>query len=184
MNLRRDAIGNVITQEFIDQPIFRKFLGHQSGEWFHAHVDADQLYIPSQSPHDLNADYAAAVHQERGKSAFALSMLSPDAPRNPRSGDGNQPHSTEDQIAAEYPVELFAGAPDWLFGRSCLKHVGDVLPILRGMGPVLQMDNNTKQGLGAQCDVARTEDDPPRKLNVPAPGPVGRALVAVHFVYR
>ena len=65
-----------------------------------------------------------------------------------------------------------------------LWQVTEVLPVLKEMGPVLKVDDATASGLGPQCNPERGAEDAPRRLNIPAPGPLGHALVGVHFVYR
>jgi hypothetical protein len=65
-------------------------------------VNARQLYEPDTSPH-ARADYEAGVVEARGESAMAFTTL--------ESASGSD------------VIETFAGAPDWLFGRGCLKEV-------------------------------------------------------------
>jgi hypothetical protein len=63
-------------------------------------VNARQMYEAETSPHH-RADYEGGVQEARGESAMAFTMLE----------------------SAQGVVETFAGAPDWLFGRGCLKEV-------------------------------------------------------------
>ena len=67
-----------------------------------------------------------------------LSLLSPVLDQSvQRPATANQ-ELPGDQDAQDV-VELFAGAPDWLFGRACVKHVVDMLPLLVQYSPLLQV---------------------------------------------
>jgi len=68
-------------------------------------VNARQMYEAERSPHH-RADYEGGVQEARGESAMGFTTLE----------------------SAEGVVETFAGAPDWLFGRGCLKEVRPHLP--------------------------------------------------------
>jgi len=161
--------GSVDSQQLIDQPFMRAVLNElavadrtfsphkRGGEWAVVPGDAAPVYAAGSGSCALGGARACEqVAEERRKTAFLSQTVQP----RPAAG------------ASRAPVaERVALAPDWLFGRGCLTHIGNPQALLqRAASPRTQTPS---------C--AATPTAPGRSTL--APGPAAGLLVATHFVY-
>ena len=117
-----DDEGNAITEALLDQPMFRSAVAVRaaaSGGWRVASGAGGAVYADGECPHSPAT--CEAINAQRARADISYVAV------NPRTSPKDGTRS-----------ELIAGAPDWLFGRGCVKTVLDAksaLSHLRSLTP-------------------------------------------------
>lgn len=142
--LRRSDGGNA--EKLLDQPIFRDIMSSlYHGTFKVVQSDVDSVYVDKCPFSDLEC---RDIENERKKTAFSFV-----------------------EIRKDQKTELLAGAPDWLFGRVCLRAFANGAQSIYSIpGPE---------------DIVQYPVCPNEKKQLYAPGKSNRGggLVAVHAVY-
>ncbi|KAK3275440.1 hypothetical protein CYMTET_16434 [Cymbomonas tetramitiformis] len=130
----------------IDQPIMREQINkhNKRGGWYMMNAEQSAGIYGMEAPCPHAPEVCDQVTKARRQTAFAVATLQKD-------GDSME--------------ETWVGAPDWLFGRACVKHVTNV-------NKMLPRFNSSSSG--TMC---------PSAAGNPAPGPLGAAMVGIHMVY-
>ena len=155
----KDDEGNAITEALLDQPMFRSAVAVRaaaSGGWRVASGAGGAVYADGECPHSPAT--CEAINAQRARADISYVAV------NPRTSPKDGTRS-----------ELIAGAPDWLFGRGCVKTVLDAksaLSHLRSLTPT-----------GAEKPTTCDSDNPGVVNHAPGGNGVGSGLVAVHMVY-
>lgn len=160
--------GDPIAEALLDQPLFREAVSERvrlGSGWKVASGSSGEVYAGNGSDGDGAGDECPharttcdAIAAERRRTDIAFAALG--------SSEGS---------------ELAAGAPDWLFGRGCVKTVADApralahLRSIRSTNAPASIDGSGKNGT---CETRAGVVN-----RAPGVGGVGGGVVAVHMVY-
>lgn len=186
--------GKTVQKEaLLDQPLFRVETNKRVEReiWYNSRGDALDFYSPGACPHDAHA--CDTVNELRARADVRYARLLP------KVGSGS--------------VELVAGAPDWLFGKACAKLLTHASPLMRKYHPSAPpAQPSARRALASTDRRARAPAQAGAHVRpgayarellgrqgrarstcgfegfasapvMPAPGPLGHALVGVHMVY-
>lgn len=171
----KDDAGNAVSQALLDQPMFRQMLDRRvgpSGGWrvasgAHANVYGGHKVLEGNNGNvgDLETEGDGCPHSsatcraigaQRAKTAFSYAAL------KEQGADG---------------VEFVAGAPDWLYGRGCVKTVLSAPAALKHLAELSGGDDGGHETCDAPADTPGVANHAPGGFGV------GSGLVAIHMVY-
>ena len=170
--------GNPIAEALLDQPLFREAVSQRvrrGSGWKVASGSSGEVYASIGSDGDASdgdaSDGAAvgdecpharttcdAIAAERRRTDIAFASLG--------EGEGS---------------ELAAGAPDWLFGRGCVKTVADAPRALAHLRSI--RSTNAPASIDGSSENGTCETRAGVVNRAPGVGGVGGGVVAVHMVY-
>ena len=166
----------VAHDRLLDQPLFREMASRhvEKGLWYTSKGDGAPTYAQGGCPHA--AEQCDAVSALRARTPVRYARLVAEG-----EGEG---------------VELLAGAPDWLFGKACVKELLDAASLLRRYGGAVAQRKGASGGNSgaarrAMLAPAQTaaapgtcgDDGWAHAPVMPMAGAAGHALVGVHMVY-
>jgi len=161
-----NADGNA--ERLLDQPIFRDVMNQFFVGNFKVAAAGDgmtSMYQHNACPHDANE--CEIIQKERKVTAISFVEIS------------KQPRNVGDAIVPE----LVLGAPDWFFGRGCLRGVADGTKTVRSIRDVMTKANLDKVDYPIGKDTCPANPRAGASMRAPGKAARGGGLVAVHAVY-
>ena len=160
--------GDPIAEALLDQPLFREAVSERvrlGSGWKVASGSSGEVYAGNGSDGDGAGDECPharttcdAIAAERRRTDIAFAALG--------SSEGS---------------ELAAGAPDWLFGRGCVKTVADAPHALAHLRSI--RSTNAPASIDGSGENGTCETRAGVVNRAPGVGGVGGGVVAVHMVY-
>ena len=160
--------GDPIAEALLDQPLFREAVSERvrlGSGWKVASGSSGEVYAGNGSDGDGAGDECPharttcdAIAAERRRTDIAFAALG--------SSEGS---------------ELAAGAPDWLFGRGCVKTVADAPRALAHLRSI--RSTNAPASIDGSGENGTCETRAGVVNRAPGVGGVGGGVVAVHMVY-
>lgn len=163
----QNADGNA--ERLLDQPIFRDVMNQFFVGSFKVATAGDgmtSMYQHNACPHD-DANECEIIQKERKVTALSFVEIS------------KQPRNLGDAIVPE----LVLGAPDWFFGRGCLRGVADGTKTVRSIRDMMTKANLDKSEYPIGKDTCPANPRAGTSMRAPGKAARGGGLVAVHAVY-
>ena len=157
-------------ERLLDQPIFREvFNQFIVGSWKVATgQDLESFYAGQKPPCPHNGCDVAEYIVDKERKSAPLSFCEISRPGSNRK--------TDDGSDAIIP-ELVAGAPDWFFGRGCLRGVADGTKTVYSLRETIGKTDKTEH------PICLAHEGDSRVMRAPGKASRGGGLVAVHAVY-
>lgn len=189
----RDKPGKILKEQLLDQPLFRHEASTRvrEGVWFTSKGDLVPFYTDGDCPH--REDRCNEISRMRARANVRYARIAT------KAEDGDR-------------YELIAGAPDWLFGKACVKQINGASARLKEYRPAAsanaaregsdrrllskgrQSERRLLSNLFGNLFGGKKENEGEPRLScdddgyahapvMPFPSAQGHAMVGVHMVY-